>query len=180
MRRAWGFLFSAALVLLAAPAAAATGACWSAADDWFESPEQGGGICIDDVPQAVCNQLADGAEAGVVISFDEGETCEDVADELGHGPWDGICVFYIDILDQGVCAWIGVEPDVDGGVTVEEFCGDEEWELEGEWLGDDGACPAATAIRVPAAPAAGLLVLALLVILGGMLFAWRARYVAAH
>ena len=179
MRLAWGFLFSAALALVAAPAAAATGACWTASESWFESPEQGGGICIDDVPEGACDLLAANAESGVVIEFDEGDTCEDVADDLGHGPWDGICVFYIDFLEQEVCAWIGVEPGVDGGVTVEEFCGDEEWELEGEWLGNDGTCPATTAILVPAVPGPGLLVLALLLTVGGLLVVWRMRYVAA-
>jgi hypothetical protein len=178
MKVTWGLACVGLLLLVATPAAAATGACWSASDEWFESPEQGGGICIDDVPEAACDLLAAEAETGVAIEFNEGETCEDVADQLGHGPWDGLCVFYIDFLEQDVCAWIGVEPGVSGGVTVQDFCEDEEWELDGEWLGESRTCPWGTAIKVPAVPGPALLALAFVLMIGGLVIVWRMRRLA--
>jgi len=170
-----GFTCVAALLLVAAPATAQIGACWVVEDDWLDSPTQGAGVCIDGAPKAACNVLAATA-VGIEIHFDKGKTCEEVADGFEWEEWDGRCVWYDDTLGQNLCGSIGVEP-VGGGITVVEFCEADGVELEGEWI-DDGLCPVTTAIPVPAVPGPGLLTLALLLIIGGLLIAWRMRSVA--
>jgi len=156
------------VVVALAPAVAVAGdpgACLVVLAEAEPTAPEGGEVayvCTDELDSIGCDFFCGDAaspEGGLGIidcEWLEGDTCEDVADEIGM-PWDGACELDDKIPGGELCALISEELP---GWTSEEVCesGNGEWQGNGSTCGDP----------VPAMPRAGQAALIVVLMLGAL------------